>query len=338
MHARFSGLCMSRNNRYRAIILGLVLGTLYGLLARLLVDVQFFRHFETMSLAFLFGVPAVIGAITVYFGTESQRASRLFRVCMPWVAVFAFLCTTVVVSLEAILCIVMLLPAFMFSASLGGVIIGGIMNHTVRRQQTLNMFLALPFLFAPIESQFDSPTATHTVATEIIIAADKETVWNNIKSVSEIKDEELKWSFSHFIGIPKPIKSELTEERVGGVRYIQWEKEIRFREMITEWNRYDSFSYDILVDHIPPEAKHVEVGGRYFKVLNGGYKLVAIDAHTTKLVLSCTYSVTTNFNLYSTWWADFIMDDFQEVILHVVKERSERSYPLAVAKAQGGVL
>ncbi|MDX5396483.1 MAG: hypothetical protein LPK21_09810, partial [Hymenobacteraceae bacterium] len=189
---------------------------------------------------------------------------------------------------------------------------------------------------APLESQFATPTAISTVATEIVIKADKETVWNNIKSVSEIQDKELKWSFAHFIGIPKPVQSKLKGERVGGVRHIKWEKGIRFREIITDWNLYDSFSYDILVDHIPPEAidKHVEVGGKYFDVLNGGYKLTELDKNTTKLTLSCTYRVTTNFNFYSKRWADFIMDDFQVVILNVVKKRSENSYPLTTAKAQ----
>lgn len=322
--------------KYRSLIIGLVLGTLYGLIARLLVEIDLPRYFETMSLAFLFGVPAVMGAITVYFGTDSQKASRLFKVCMPWVTVFAFLLTTMITMLEASVCIVMLLPAFMFSASLGGVIMGTTIDRSKNKQQTLNIFLALPFLFAPVETQFSSPIATNTVATEIIIHADKETVWNNIKSVSEIKEEELKWSFAHFIGIPKPIRSMLTEERVGGVRHIEWEKGIRFREKITDWNLYNSFSYDILVDHIPPEAidKHVEIGGKYFDVLNGGYKLTEIDESTTKLTLSCTYRVTTNFNFYSKRWADFIMDDFQVVILNVVKDRSEAPLKLITAKAK----
>ncbi len=321
--------------KYKSIIIGLVLGTLYGLAARLLIETEAAKQFQTMTLSFLFGVPAVIGAITVYFGTESQKASTLFRVCMPWVTVFAFLYTTIITYLEATICVVMLLPAFMLSASIGGLIMGKIIDRSKRRQQTLNIFLALPFLFAPIESQIATPTATSTVATEIVIKADKETVWSNIKSVSEIQDQELKWSFAHFIGIPKPIQSELIGERVGGVRNITWEKGIRFREIVTDWNLYDSFSYDIVVDHIPPEAidKHVEVGGKYFDVLNGGYKLTEIDKNTTKLTLKCTYRVTTNFNFYSKRWADFIMDDFQVVILNVVKKRSENSYPLTTAKA-----
>ena len=311
--------------KYRPIIIGLVSGTLYGLAARLLIETDAVKQFETMSLAFLFGVPAVMGAITVYFGTESQKASRGFRFCMPWITIFAFLFTTIITYLEAIVCVVMLLPAFMLSASTGGLIMGKVIDGLERKQQTLNIFLISPFLIAPTESKFNSPTTTSTVNTEIIIKSDKKNIWNNIKSVRAIQNKELKWSFAHFIGIPKPVQSELTDEKVGGVRHIKWEKGIRFREKITDWNLYNSFSYDILVDHIPPEAidNHVEVGGKYFDVLHGGYKLTEIDKNTTRLTLSCTYRVTTNFNFYSKLWADFIMDDFQKVILYVVKERTE---------------
>jgi hypothetical protein len=214
----------------------------------------------------------------------------------------------------------------MLSASLGGVFMGKIMDRWASKQQTLNFFLALPFLIGPLEAQFTSPSATSTVTTDIIIHADKETVWKNIKSVNEIKDEEFTWSFSHFIGIPKPIKSELKDERLGGVRHIKWEKGIRFREKITNWKPFESFSYDILVDNIPPEAidKHIEIGGKNFDVLSGGYGLTEIDQNKTKLTLNCTYRVTSKFNFYSKWWADYIMDDFQVVILNIIKGRSEK--------------
>ncbi|WP_207431046.1 hypothetical protein [Sabulibacter ruber] len=300
------------------------------------METEVIEQFKTMSVAFLFGVPAVIGAITVYFGNESQKTSRLFRIFMPWVTILAFLLTTLITYLEASVCVVMLLPAFLLFASIGGITMGEIIDSSKRKKQTLNIFLTLPFLFAPLESQFNSPTSFRTVHTDILIHADKQTVWDNIKSVNTIKDDELKWSFAHFIGIPKPIKSELSEEKVGGIRHISWEKGIKFREKITHWKPYDSFSYDILVDHIPPDAidKHVEVGGEYFDVVNGGYKLTEVDKSTTKLTLSCTYRVTTNFNYYSEQWADFIMDDFQEVILYVVKKRSEDSYLLPTAKSK----
>mgnify|MGYP005751523423 CR=1 FL=1 len=317
--------------KHRSMAIGLILGALYGLAVRLLIETDIVRQFETMSIAFLFFVPAVIGGITVYFGTESQKRSRLFRFCMPWVTVLAFLIMTIITYLEAVVCVVMLLPVFLISASIGGIFMGEILDRLRNKQQTLQVFLILPLLIMPIESQFQTPTIINTVVTEIVINADKETVWDNIKSVDTIEEDELKWSFAHFIGIPKPIRSTLSEDRVGGMRHIDWEKGIKFREKITDWNLYDSFSYDILVDHIPPEAidKHVEVGGKYFDVLNGGYKLTSIDKNTTKLTLSCTYRVTTNFNFYSKLWADFIMDDFQVVILNVVKERSEESFPVS---------
>jgi hypothetical protein len=248
---------------------------------------------------------------------------------MPWLAILGFLLLAAVTMLEAVLCIVMLLPAYLLSASAGGWLMGFYLdskNPDRRGRLGISVILVVPYLFSPIESEINSPTATNTVITEIFLEADKETVWNNIKSVSAIREDELQWSFAHFIGIPKPVESVLNREAVGGTRYISWEKGIRFREIITDWRELESFSYNILVDHIPAEAidQHVEVGGRYFKVLYGGYQLTAIDRETTKLTLSCTYSLTTNFNFYSQWWANYIIDDFQKVILGVIKGRCEK--------------
>ena len=136
----------------------------------------------------------------------------------------------------------------------------------------------------------------------------------------------MKWSFAHFIGLPKPIKSQLTEERVHGVRNIYWDKGIKFREVIKEWNALQSFYYNVIIDTIPLNAvdPHIQVGGKYFSVNSGGYELSIVDNQTTKLTLFCDYSIASKFNFYGKYWADWILDDFQVVILNVVKARCEK--------------
>jgi len=67
------------------------------------------------------------------------------------------------------------------------------------------------------------------------------------------------------------------------------------------------------------------VGGRYFDVLNGSYKIEQLSPTQNKVTLTCTYRVTTNLNLYSKLWADFILNDFNEMILEVIKKRSEKA-------------
>jgi hypothetical protein len=121
--------------------------------------------------------------------------------------------------LEATACVGILLPAFLLSASIGGVIMGSI-KKTSEQPKTLSIFLFLPIAVSSVESQFVNPQEIHRVKTEILIRADKQTVWENIKSVDTIRNVELKWNFAHLIGMPKPIKSKLSEERIGEVRNI----------------------------------------------------------------------------------------------------------------------
>ena len=317
----------AKRMKHKSLLIGIISGVLYGLVLRLLIDLNLKDFLRTMTFAYLFATPAIIGGLTVYFGTEEQRKSWPFRVMMPWTSIGAFLLLTLIAELEASVCVFLLLPAFMISASIGGLLTGFMMDKVKRPSGTLSIFLLFPFAIGPIENQFDNPIETHRVETEIVINADKQTVWQHIKSVDTIDDKELKWSYAHFIGMPKPINSKLLEEKVGGIRKINWDKGIKFREVITDWEPLDHFSYDIIIDTIPPDAidPHIEVGGAYFSVLTGGYQLDKIDDQTTALTLYCDYRIASKFNFYSNFWADFILDDFQVVILNVIKDRSEKS-------------
>jgi hypothetical protein len=69
--------------------------------------------------------------------------------------------------------------------------------------------------------------------------------------------------------------------------------------------------------------KHIVVGGQYFDVLNGTYKLAKLNDTTYRLHLYSHFKLTTTFNFYASWWVGWIMKDIQKNILQVIKERSE---------------
>jgi hypothetical protein len=129
------------------------------------------------------------------------------------------------------------------------------------------------------------------------------------------------------MGIPKPLDGRLNKDGVGGVRSITWEKGIKFREIIDQWNEGSGFSYAIKVDpkSIPPTTldEHVMIGGKYFDVIKGGYRIVPLNAKQNIIELTCTYRITSNLNFYGKWWADFILNDFNNMILEVIKNRCE---------------
>lgn len=309
------------------------MGLLYGLIVRLLIELDNSGSDFNLSIAFLFVTPAVMGAITVYQGTKDQLKSVMFVIGAPWISIAAFLLLVLVIELEAVVCVVMMLPAFMLSGSLGGII--GSAWKSKRKEgaknKVSNLILLLPILVVTTETGIKNPTETNTVTTSVLISAHKEVVWKNLKSVSSIKSHELQWSFAHFIGIPKPISSTLTEERVGGIRKIIWDKGIKFNEVITTFTPEETLQYIVIIDTIPPNAidHHIKIGGKFFSVTNGGYSLESVAQNSDQqeekvlLKLSCTYSISTKFNWYSKFWANWILDDFQEVILAVIKNRAE---------------
>ncbi|MCK5500862.1 MAG: polyketide cyclase/dehydrase, partial [Tritonibacter mobilis] len=73
------------------------------------------------------------------------------------------------------------------------------------------------------------------------------------------------------------------------------------------------------------EDQHVKVGGPYFDVLRGEYLLEEKDGKTQLTLTSWTYDGS-GMGGYAEFWHNFFFDDFHDVILHVVKARTERAW------------
>lgn len=99
--------------------------TIYALLLRLLFGVSTWSGlFNMMSKTFLFLLPSIIGALTVYFSSEEKVKRISYRIFTPWLPIFAFFLITLLFAIEGWPCLLMILPIFLIAASLGG-LIGG---------------------------------------------------------------------------------------------------------------------------------------------------------------------------------------------------------------------
>jgi hypothetical protein len=178
----------------------------------------------------------------------------------------------------------------------------------------------------------DPADAFHTVSNAVAIQASPEVVWKEIVRVPEIRSEERRSSIFHVIGIPKPIEATLSQEGIGGVREARFEKGIVFHETIDEWEPNRSLGFAIRIDpaSVPPDAldEHVRVGGEYFDVLSGRFQIDQKADGSVVLRLSSRHRITTPFNWYSSLWSERVMQDIQETICRVVKQRSERGRSL----------
>ena len=313
-----------------SVWMAVFLALLYGIVVFLYFRYPSFHEtYKLMTVAYLFIVPLVIGAVTVYFGEWSRRRSWWFRIFMPWAVVGLLAGIILLLAWEGAICVVMILPSYLILASLGGVLYGIVRDF---RGNQLSGFafaalLLLPFAVAPLESRFSQETEYRRVHTAIDIAAPNTSVWPEIIEVRKFKPEEHRFAWVHAMGFPRPVEATLDRPGIGGIRQALFEGNVLFLETIDSWEEGRSLSFNIAADpdSIPQRTldEHVTVGGPYFDVLQGRYEIEALAPGKVRLHLTSFYRLTTPFNFYSSLWTDFVMRDIQKYILAVLKERSE---------------
>ncbi len=190
----------------------------------------------------------------------------------------------------------------------------------------------MPFLISPWEAKVFQQNQIRTVENRIDVSASPAVVWQNIKRVSAIQPNELSHSWVRDIGFPAPVAATLSYEGLGGVRNASFTGNVVFIETVDVWEPEQRLAFSIKADaeHIPDTSldEHVKVGGRYFDVLRGEYRLEPLSDDRVRLHLSSQHRITTDFNWYSRWWTDGIMSEMQRNILEVVKARCEREAKL----------
>jgi hypothetical protein len=282
-----------------------------------------------MSVTFLLVFPVAIGACAVAMAPAESR-SRLtvwYVLAVPWLSLLVLGAVTLYFALEALICVLMVLPFFLPLSSLGAALAVGLfaMLRQAGAQHAPGMILLLlPFLLGPLETQFSAPDTLHVVHNSVVIEASPEAVWRQIIRVPKIGREEQRGSFLHWIGVPKPVEATLSHEGAGAVRHASFEQGLIFVETVTEWVDRRSIGFSIVRDQssVPP-APFGEIGGPFFDMLDGRYEIEPLSENRVILHLSSTHRVTTRFNWYAGLWTEPIMSELQRYILAIVKARSQ---------------
>ncbi|WP_254451825.1 SRPBCC family protein [Duganella vulcania] len=309
-------------------------GAAYGLLMRVVFGFAPFFHTEYMGAAsgpmltsFVVLVPLVLGIYTVY-AARDDAPEYGYAILAPWAPMFAFVGGTALLLIEGSICIVMALPIFMISASLGG-LLGLVLIRNVKfKSSSMNALLMLPLLSGYAETHVALPQQISQSTETIHIAARPEVVWGLINHAVDIQPAEMSGGLAYMIGVPYPIEAVTQPGAAGRVRKLRWDKDVRFDEPITAWeeNRYIKWTYDFKPDSFPAGAldDHVLIGGRYFDLVDTSYRLQP-EAGGTRLDIVVSYRVSTNFNWYAAWWGRVLVDDSANAILRFYKRRSERA-------------
>jgi hypothetical protein len=316
-----------------SVWIGLAVGVIYGVAARLLfAHGQFSDYFAIMTLGFIFLVPLALGVLTVYFGLKVKQRKWYYWVFMPWIPCFILMLAAYLIGWEGSICIIMALPIFLIMSSLGGLVTGLILRQDTSNRSAYSLvvlFAVLPFVSSSIEHRFRPPDSVRVVDTQIMISAPPRTIWQNIERVRQIQPAEQNFSLFHLLGFPRPVEATLSYEGLSGVRHATFEGGVLFVETINKWEPEKELAFSIKADtkSIPPTTldEHVTIGGPYFDMLEGDYRIEQIGDNQVILHLSSRHRLSTRFNFYAGLWTDLIMKDIQRNILGIIKKRCEVS-------------
>jgi len=330
---------MASLTRKQLTWIGVVLGCAYGIFARLAFGFKSTGNvFAVMSSSFIFGVPVVLGFITVWFGEYREKYGWARRVLTPWLAALACLGCCLIFAWEGLICVWLWLPLVLILSSLGGLLAGllrFLFPSKPGKTYCLAVVALVPFVAAPLESLRAKAAEVRSVHTSVEINAPSKVVWQQIRSVPRIEPSEQSFSVSHLLGFPYPIDALLEGEGIGAVRYARFDGGVLFIERITEWVEGERLSFPIHADtkSIPPGTfdEHVTIGGLYFDVLNGTYAVETVSPNRVILHLSSEQRLSTGFNFYSHLWTEALMADLQHYILRIIKRRCEQPKPSIVA-------
>lgn len=323
----------------RTLIESVALGAVYGLVLRMGISNPWFpnfriaflsNEFNIMTIAFLFLGPVVMGILTIRRASAQGPVPVWQWIVLPWVSVIVTFLGAAIFLLEGSICLVFAMPFALFGATIGGVICGLLTRYQNHLSRTTTACVALlPLLLAPIETRLTAPTQTRTVESEILIHASAATVWHNIERVPAISPGELHTTWAQHIGFPRPVEATLSHEGVGGVRHASFERGLLFIETVTAWEPPHRLAFSIKADtaHIPPTTldEHVTIGGRYFDVLDGEYRIEQLSNGDVLLHLTSHQRLSTNFNGYAGLWTDGVMQSLQTSILQVIQHRCEKA-------------
>jgi hypothetical protein len=265
-----------------------------------------------------------MGAVCVIAASPEQRSLTRYALLEPGTAGFLTCLFFWLLRFEGAICIVMALPVIVFMGALGALVAHYFLQGAGRK--TGLVCAALPLMLGPLEALLPPPREQlRTVENLAVIEAPASRVWEQVRSVPAIQEREQRLTFAHAIGFPRPIAATLTGEGVGAYRTATFEGGVVFKETIDQWIPGEAISFAIRAEPVPPTTldEHVTLGGPYFDVLEGRYRLEALSPSRTLVRLDSRHRLSTRFNFYSGLWTDFVMSDIQGDILRIIKRRCE---------------
>jgi len=306
--------------------LGIFLGAVYGIVIRMLGGIDAINNFYSIySITFIWITPIIVSLIPILIASNELYQSKLKLFFYPVLAVFLFLGIALSTRLEDLLCILILGLPFLIVAGITGLTIGTIIKNRKVNKKLYSIIL-MPLLLNPVENLLPNKVEIFKIENKIVIEQNDKVVWKNILEVPEITDNEYKFGFYNFIGVPRPRKSELKTIENKTYRIGYFSDNLKLVESISasEENKFVNFKVHIDKSDLrnKPTDQHL-LKSNYFNFENISYTLNRIDETKTELILSCEYKINSKMNGYANFWASSIINDFETRLLKALKTKLE---------------
>lgn len=161
---------------------------------------------------------------------------------------------------------------------------------------------------------------------KIFVQAPAEIVWRHVTEVDIA-------SFRHpaylsLLGIPKPLRAEITKSGVGGRRVAYFDNGRTFTQKITAWE--PPIQYDITFKADPGfrAGYLLDLSAGPFQMVSGSYRMALTET-------GVTVSLASQYKLRGFWgWLLYlpvrvVLDLFQRYLLRGIKANAEREAGLA---------
>ncbi len=285
------------------------------------------HNVQTVSFVFLLGYPFIAGGVIVAFRPKNTFQS-LGRVVLWTVGIMVTsIFLTFLTGDEGLICIAMGMIPILGASLSGGIVYLSVLRWKAGGKETFKV-VSLPVVAMIIVGMVPAPPKIYEISNSIVIDAPPDVVFQQLKSIPDIKPHEIPTRMSHLLGVPKPTAAVWEDGEDGAVRHSYWGKDVHFLERITNYesDRLIAWEFDFPEGWIANgiEDPHVKVGGQYFDVLSGEYSLEDLNGKTRLTLKTWTYD-NSSLGYYAQFWHNFFFEDFHEVILILVKNRLETS-------------
>ena len=318
-----------RRPRRLMALVPFAVGILVGLIFRLLFTGDGQSAYSPMALAFIFFVPLVVGAVTVFIAERQTRRTWGYYARAGSVSNLLCVIGAFLVNYEGLICAIVIVPLFAVVGSVGGLLMGWVCRTFNRPSGTLTCLMVIPLFLGAFEHQIPLPNDVTTVERKVLISASPSEIWQQLLSTPDIQPHEVDEAWMYRIGVPLPVEGVTEFSASGPVRHVRMGKGVQFdqRAVVFEPKRRVRWTYVFTEESFPPNAldEHVEIGGLYFDVLDTEYIIEPIDATHSELRVRMSFRVSTHFNWYARPVAIFLVSNFEEIILGLYASRAEQA-------------